>query len=123
MELYLIKSKDGLYYRSKGRSGSGESWVQKPERAKIFTTKGPARGVISWWVNNYPQYGAPSLVTLTCIEQKSETVNIKEIQIKKLKTEINKEQRRMASYRWNNDLARAKTLFDELSEKLQQLKK
>lgn len=97
MELYLIKSKDGKYYRSKGYGGYGNNWVDKPEQAKIFTRLGTARQIVSWWANAYPEFGAPQLVKLIVTKEEAIPVDLNEIKRNKLKRELATEKR---SLKW-----------------------
>jgi hypothetical protein len=65
LELYVVRNKDGRYLRSKGYGGYGQSWVTELKKAKVYTKKGPACAQVTWWANNYPDFGIPDLIPLT----------------------------------------------------------
>ncbi len=62
--LYAVRNSDGQWFRRKGYGGAGKSWVDNFESARIYNRIGPARAVISFFANNYPEYPSPQLVQL-----------------------------------------------------------
>jgi len=64
MELYVVRNRDGKYFRAKGIGGYGDSWVDELERARIYTKASSAKAQITFWATNYPDYGTPDLVIL-----------------------------------------------------------
>ncbi len=94
--LYAIQSQDGKWFRRKGYGGSGESWVENFVQARVFSKIGAARSVLSWWANNYTQYGTPNLVILHIdrVEKVDETDRIAKMKLKKQLAESNHEIRR-----------------------------
>jgi hypothetical protein len=65
LELYVVQSKDGKWLRRKGYGGSGTCWVDNINKARIYPKIGGARSMVTWWANNYPDYGIPLIVKLT----------------------------------------------------------
>ena len=65
INLYAVRSQDGKWLRSKGLNGHGEKWVDDLSKAKIYTKPGPAKSQITYWGNQYPEYGVPDLVRIT----------------------------------------------------------
>lgn len=80
LELYVVRNKDGKYFRSKGYGGYGNNWVDELKRARIYAKIGPARSQVSFWGTNYPQYGIPEIVVLTVSASK---VLVEEDRVKK----------------------------------------
>ena len=66
LKFYAVRNRDGQWLRAKGYSGSGNSWVDDIIDAKIYPKKGVARRQVTWWSNNYPDYGIPELIELVC---------------------------------------------------------
>lgn len=64
LKFYAVRNKEGKYFRAKGYGGYGETWVDDIKKAKIYSKPGGARGVITWFYNNYPEYGVPDLIEL-----------------------------------------------------------
>ncbi len=52
--LYLVRNKEGKYFRTKGYGGHGKSWVDGMETAKIYGKIGPARATVTFFATNYP---------------------------------------------------------------------
>ena len=62
LKLYAVQSKDGKWLRAKGYSGSGNSWVENIEDAKIYPKLGNARRQVTWWSNHFPDFGIPLII-------------------------------------------------------------
>jgi hypothetical protein len=65
LELYAVKNQSGKYFRAKGYEGSGNSWVNDIDEAKLYTKILSARRQVTFWASKYPQYGIPVIVVLT----------------------------------------------------------
>ena len=65
LEFYLVRNKEGKWFRAKGYGGSGDSWVDEVKRARVYGRIGPARAQVNFWATNYPTYGVPEIVKLT----------------------------------------------------------
>ena len=63
--LYAVRNNKGQYFRAKGYGGGGNTWVDDINKAKIYGKTGGARGTITWFANNYPNYPTPDLIKLT----------------------------------------------------------
>jgi hypothetical protein len=61
LELYVIRSNDGKFLRSKGYGGYGDSWVTDINKAKVWSRQGPAKAQCTWWFEHYPTYGRPDV--------------------------------------------------------------
>jgi len=70
LKFYIIKSKDGKYFRAKGYGGYGESWVGDIQSARVYQRIGPARTQVTFWAAEYPDYGVPDIIELTVSESK-----------------------------------------------------
>ena len=62
MKLYVIRNKEGKFFRSIGYGGGGMNWQDKLENAKFYAKAGTAKGQITFWFKEYPQYGCPELL-------------------------------------------------------------
>lgn len=110
LELYVVKSRDGKYFRAKGFSGSGESWVDSITKAKIYPKLGPARTQVTWWADRFPDYGVPSIIVLTVTGTRvlDESDRVKKSIFKKNKAELDRKLH-WASQRLNNILSNPKS--------------
>jgi len=68
LTFYAVKNKEGKWFRRKGYSGYGDTWVEKITSARIYAKIGGARSVVTFFAKNYPTYGVPDLVVLKVIE-------------------------------------------------------
>lgn len=64
LTFYVIRNKEGKYYRSKGYSGYGQNWVTELNKAKVWTKIGSANATVTWWYSSYPEYGIPDVIPL-----------------------------------------------------------
>jgi hypothetical protein len=62
---YLVRNKEGKFFRSKGWGGYGDTWVEDPKRARVYQKISQARSRVSFFANNYPEYGVPDLVAIS----------------------------------------------------------
>lgn len=66
LKLYVLMSKDGLFYRSVGYGGSGPSWTEDFEKAKIYGKLSAARSQVTWWSKHYMKdFGIPDLIEIS----------------------------------------------------------
>lgn len=99
LEFYVVRSKDGKYLRAKGYSGYGDSWVTDLKKAKVYTKRQGATAQITYWANNYPEYGVPELVPLIAtlgepIPQEERVAKVqKKKELEKLKWELRNAER------------------------------
>ena len=95
LKVYAVQNRDGQYFRAKGYGGCGDTWVDSLTKARIYPKSGPARAQVTFFANNYPKYGIPTLVELhvtkTVICQEAERV--KKSQDRKAKYEAEQERR------------------------------
>ena len=64
MELYMVRSGDGKWFRRKGYGGFGDSWVDDWTKGRIYGKIGGARAVVSFFAKSYPQYPVPQVIVL-----------------------------------------------------------
>lgn len=101
LTMYMVKNKEGKYYRFKGRDGYGETWVSDIKRGKLYNKISPARAVVTFFVSTWPQYGIPDIVELHILKevvlQETERVEkvIKKKKEEKAKYEIEAKQREL----------------------------
>lgn len=62
MKVYIVKNQSNQYFRAKGRSGYGASWVPELEQAKIYTKIGQAKSRVTYFYKDDPKLGCPVLL-------------------------------------------------------------
>jgi hypothetical protein len=90
--LYAVRNSQGQYFKAKGYGGSGASWVDDINKARIYGRTGGARGTITWFATNHPKYPTPDLIklTVTGIEVMDETKRVEKAKQKKATEEANR---------------------------------
>lgn len=91
LELYVVRNQEGHYFRAKGFGGYGKTWVDDIQKAKVYPKLAQARSRVTWFYNNYPEYGIPNIIKLTVSE--AEVMDESERVLKAKKAKEVKEQR------------------------------
>jgi hypothetical protein len=65
IELYVVRNKEGKFFRAKGYGGSGETWVKDLQKAKFYGKIGGARTTVTYFANHYSTFGTPDVIKLT----------------------------------------------------------
>jgi hypothetical protein len=115
IKIYLIRSKTGAWLGAKGK----DHWVTNVQEARIYTKKALARGQITWWANNYPEYGIADLIELNVGEGEilSEEQRVKD-SINKIQKEKAEQEERNRNWRLEQakeSLKRAQQVIDEFN--------
>ncbi len=88
LEFFAVRNKDGQWFHRKGYSGSGETWREDVQEARIYNKIGPARAQVTYFAEKYPSFGVPEIV---CFKVGEVTVINEE---ERLKKKQEKEERR-----------------------------
>jgi hypothetical protein len=85
--LYAVRNHEGKFFRAKGQSGYGETWVDDINKAKIYPRIGPARSVVTYFANSGAKLPVPELLelTVTGVKVLDESKRVKKAQEKKIK--------------------------------------
>ena len=118
LELYVVRNKEGKFFRRKGYGGSGNSWVEDVALARFYVKVAGARAIVGYYASNYPQYGVPDIVKLTANETEvlDESERVKKSLEKKRKREEEAilRQKKYALDRAKADFEKAKSDLDRL---------
>lgn len=97
LKLYVLRSKDGKYFKSKGYQGIGASWRDEIGDAKVYAKPGPARSQVTWWATHFPQFGVPDLLEITITEDNikvlNETSRVDKVKLRKEREEKERQAR------------------------------
>lgn len=118
--LYAVRNSEGKWFRRKGYGGYGKTWVDDFNKARIYNRIGPARGVISFFANNYKEFPVAELVALEIenVIVLDETNRVRKQQEKKKQAEATRviRERAAALTRAQNDLVRAQERLSQLKD-------
>lgn len=128
LSLYVVRNKEGKYFRAKGYGGYGNTWVDDINKCKVYGKIGSARRTVTWFSNHYPEFGVPDLVELKVKEGivLDETERVQKAKDKKEREKLNNEiyraEREMEKAQEKIDNAqKAKNDYEEAKRKLEEL--
>lgn len=88
LEFFAVRNQDGLWFRNKGYNGTGANWVDSLKKARVYSRIGPAKGVITWYVNHSPELPALQLFKFTVSATEIVDLNLKAVKTREIKNEI-----------------------------------
>jgi hypothetical protein len=120
LEVYVVQNAQGQFFRAKGYSGSGKTWVNDISQAKLYPNTRGARQSITFFANAYPKLPAPVLLKLTIgkVEVMDESDRLLKAKQRKEKA-VAERKRRDAEYA----LERAKSRMAEAEREIKTLQK
>ena len=62
MKLYVVRNKEGKFFRSIGYGGNGANWVDGLDKAKFYPKIGQAKSRCTYFAGHYPQFGVPEVL-------------------------------------------------------------
>ena len=95
IDLYVIRNKEGKYFRAKGYGGSGPTWVDDVNKCKVYTKLGQARARVTWFTREWPDHGIPDILKLivTSAQVLDESARVKKAVTKLEEEKIAREKR------------------------------
>ncbi len=64
IDVFLVRNRDGHWFRSKGYGGYGQTWVDDIRKAKLYTRLAQARSRVTYFAAKWPDFGTPEIVRL-----------------------------------------------------------
>ena len=119
LQFYGVRNKEGKWFRAKGYGGYGETWVKELKKARIYNRIGPARAQVSYFSNEYPEYGIPDIILFKCTELVVLDETERVLKQKKSK-EFAEKKREMINRK--RDLEEAQRQFEQSQKRLKELK-
>jgi len=94
--LYVVRNREGKFFRRKGFGGGGDSWVEDIRKARIFGKIAGARAVVGFFSKQAAQYGLPEIVPMVALICKpiDETERIRVRDEKAKETALRREERK-----------------------------
>lgn len=116
LDLFVVKTESGKYFRAKGYNGSGLSFVDDIKKARLYTRLGPARSCVTYF-KNYNKMKLEIVQLLVTGEQVFDdsvriTKQAKALENKKLKAE---------QQDIKNRIKKIQTEIDSLNKKLESI--
>lgn len=127
LKFYLVKNSKGQFFRRKGYNGYGDSWVDDPQKGRVFAKIGHARSRVTYFANQHKQYPTPTIVELSVgeVNEIHEVERLEKAKAKKERYDLLAKEREA---KWNlekakSDLEKAKQDAVKAEEALQKLLK
>lgn len=92
MNLYAVRNREGLWFRSRGRSGYGSSWVTNLEWAKLYVKLSQARSRVTYFTRHWPDTEPPEIVAFELVDSGTVLAN----EITRAKRAVAKIEQRLA---------------------------
>lgn len=107
MKLYVVRNKEGKFFRpvgfGGGGSGNGKNWQDTLEKAKFYPKIGTAKTQASFWYREYPSYGCPDILEFDLDPTKAVVLNVQEETDKNIRKREELKKRKEAEYKaWLN---------------------
>ena len=112
MKLYVVRNKEGKFFRSIGYGGTGANWVEGLDTAKFYTKIGQAKSRCTYFAGHYPQFGVPEVLEFDLNTITPVVISMEQHVTKSIKS------KRLAEYRLQvsncmYDLKRARERLDK----------
>lgn len=98
MKLYVVRNKEGKFFRPVGMGGGGKNWQDTLDRAKFYPKIGTAKGQAAFWYREYPSYGCPDILEFDLDPAKAVVLDIRAETDKKIVKKKEAAQRRRDEY-------------------------
>lgn len=97
MNVYIVRN-NGQFFRAKGYGGSGDSWVDTMDKARVYTKIGPAKATVTFFARQYPQFGTPQILAFELDPSQGKVIDMTESTSKRIaarqQTELKREKER-----------------------------
>lgn len=119
MAFYAVRNSEGKWFRAKGRSSTGKSWVDEIGAARIYTKLSQAQSRCTFFATRGKERQAPVIVELQAIAVKviDQAERIERANQKKRADALTRNAARKAE-----ELREAQAEFNKAQEKLRRLK-
>lgn len=57
MNLYVVRNKEGKFFKNKGYGGYGSNWKDNLDQAKFYPKVGQAKSRVTYFAKHFPEYG------------------------------------------------------------------
>ncbi len=84
MKLYVVRNKEGKYFRAIGYGGFGQSWVDSLDKAKFYAKIGQAKARVTFFANQWPKYGVSDILEFDLVVENAKVLDMTEATEKKI---------------------------------------
>lgn len=103
MKLYVVRNREGKYFRPVGPGGMGKNWQDTLEKARFYPKIGTAKAQASFWFKGYPEYGCPDILVFDLSPDKAQVIDIREETTKNILKATKRAKERSKAYEaWRN---------------------
>lgn len=99
MNLYVVRNREGKFFRAMGFGGSGTNWVDSLEKAKFYPKMGQAKSRVTYFTKEWPDYGTPDILEFTLDVTQAKVIDMAETTKKSIARIERRKLQREANYR------------------------
>ena len=99
MNLYVVRNREGKFFRAIGYGGSGANWVDSLEKAKFYPKIGQAKSRVTYFTQEWPDYGTPDILEFTLDVTQAKVIDMTETTKKSIARIERRNLQREANYR------------------------
>jgi hypothetical protein len=95
MKLYVVRNKQGKFFRAVGMGGYGKNWEDSLDKAKFYAKIGQAKSRVTYFFKSDPSFGCPDILEFELDIQRAKVLDMAELTTKSIqkieKKKINRE--------------------------------
>jgi len=76
MKLYVVRNKEGKFFKNKGFGGYGSNWKDNLEQAKFYPKIGQAKGRVTYFAKHFPSYGVCEILEFNLDVNQAVVINM-----------------------------------------------
>lgn len=99
MKLYVVRNKQGKFFKNKGFGGYGSNWKDNLEQAKFYPKIGQAKARVTYFAKNHPTYGVCDILEFSFDVAQAVVMNMEETTAKVIQKEKFEIERREIQWR------------------------
>lgn len=99
MKLYVVRNKQGKFFRAVGQNSYRKNWVDTLEEAKFYAKLGQAKSRVTYFFKSDPSYGCPEILEFEIQVGAAKVLNVEGETNKKIKKASERELKYQIEYK------------------------
>ena len=76
MKLYVVRNKEGKFFKNKGYGGYGSNWKDNLDQAKFYPKIGQAKARVTYFAKHFPTFGVCDILEFTLDVAQANVMNM-----------------------------------------------
>lgn len=121
MKLYVVRNKEGKFFKNKGYGGYGSNWKDNLDQAKFYPKIGQAKSRCTFFAKAYPKFGVCEILEFDLNVGDANVINVEADVAKSIKKAEEKElERQRKNKEW--EIERLQREKQSISQRLNRLR-